>query len=217
VITCNGHPVLSARITAPFSGAWVAFLELDADEPIAGALKIEDASGALFGYAVRSGVSGGACAVQAVGGRGGFAPSAPDVPARSYLGATAREVVSDILAAGGERMSGLSSPLSTNFPYWTRAAGRASAALSVLADHLDARWRVQPDGLVWFGSDSWAAQPSSYEADEIDRDHVAGTVQIAPDTIGLLPGVTFNGDRVGRVEHVLGRNEPLRTTYWVAE
>lgn len=194
----------------------MSLLEIDADDKIAGAVKIEDASGALFGYVVSGDVVGGDCRVLAVGGAGGFSTSAKDLPARSYLGVTARSVASDIVESAGERLSSSSNQLSASLPYWTRSAGRASTALSSLADALALKWRVLRDGSVWFGQDAWPPMEATYDADELDHDPASGTVLLAPDTIALRPGVTYGGHRVGRVEHLLKRDEPLRTTFWTA-
>ena len=208
-VTANGFDVLAMRVTLPLDGVWVATLQVATDEGLAGALRLEN-EGVVFTGTV---VSTGQALVDAVGGAGGMGR---DVDARSYRGATARDIIADLLAAVGERLDGSSSRdvLATALPYWTRARGRASVALSTLTDALGARWRVLPSGTIWVGTETWPAVSSDYEALELDRDSAAGTVLLAPETIALGPGVVLEGERVGRVEHVMA-GEDLRTTFWL--
>lgn len=214
LVTANGKHVLALRLTFPFAGAWVAGLEADTDDALTGAVELVDDDVHLFGTVVRSGALAGSCKAEIVGGKGGLMT---DVPSRSYQGMSARVIVNDLLASVGERLDSTSTAavLTTPLSYWTRAAGRAGTALTTLADALGARWRVLPSGTVWFGREAWRASPESLEAVEMDRDDAAGTVLLAPDTIGLYPGVTFAGRHVGRVEHSFERDQPLRTTFWV--
>lgn len=214
IVTANGKAVLALRLTLPISGVWVASLEADADEALAGAVEIVDDDVRLQGTIMRSGAAAGTCDAELVGGKGGMSK---DVPARSYQGAAARLIATELLAAVGEQLDARSTPavLATTLPYWTRAAGRAGTALTMLTDALGARWRVLPGGTVWLGVDTWAAAAENAQAVEIDRDAAAGTVLLAPDSIALAPGVTLAGGRVGRVEHHFERDSPLRTTFWI--
>lgn len=216
-ITCNGAPVLELLLTLPVAGAWVAEIEADSDDAINGEVTIADEEMTFRGTAVRSGVLAGSCRLEVVGGTNGLAGT---VPARSYVGVTARAVLADILAACKERLdpSAQAAVLSRALPYWTRAAVRGSTAVAELVAALDgARWRVLPNGAVWAGRETWPQAAESLQAaEEIGRDDAAGTVLLAPDSLALLPGVTLEGRRVGRVEHRFGRGEALRTTYWVS-
>lgn len=215
MITANGAPVVGMRLTLPQSGLWVASLEVDSDEALEGALTLTQAvSGASYiGHIVAAGVVAGTCRLEAVGGSGGLTG---ELAARSYRDATARTVISELLASVGETLDGTStrSVMTTALSYWTRAAGRASVALSAVVEALGAQWRILPSGAVWVGSESW---PEFVDDDalELDRDARSGAVLVGADAISLTPGVAFNGDRVGRVEHSFGRDEELRTTYWV--
>lgn len=210
-VTANGNDVLAMRLTLPLDGIWVATLQISADEDMAGALRLEN-DGVVFTGTILRGFTGQTM-VDAVGGSGGLGR---DVDARSYRGASARDIIADLLAAVGERLDGSSSRdvLATSLPFWTRARGRASLALSTLTDALGARWRVLPSGNIWVGTETWPAVASDYEALELDRDSAAGTVLLAAETIALGPGVVLQGERVGRVEHVM-HGEALRTTFWL--
>lgn len=203
------------RLTLPLQGAWVAALEVAADEVLTGALALkQDELLTYSGNIVRSGVVAGRCLIEAVGGTGGLLQ---DVAARSYQGAGARTVVGDLLAEVGETLDSSSTRavLASTLTYWTRGAGRASTALSTLVDALGARWRVLPSGAVWVGTETYPAVGADYSATELDRDAGAGLVLLAPETIALRPGVALAGERIGRVEHVMSRAEPLRTTAWL--
>lgn len=214
LITIADRPVLSMRLTLPAMGRWTCSAELDADEAPEGHVEIVQGDVRLSGAVYRAGAVAGTLRAIVVGGTGGIGR---DIPARSYQGVTARAVVEDLLAAAGERLdaSAAREALSIALPYWTRAGGRASASLSRLVDYLGARWRVLPSGAVWVGRDTWPETPDEYRALELDRDGASRWVLLAPDDIGLFPGVSFRGERVGRVEHVVTRDGPLRTTYWI--
>jgi len=214
MITANGQPVLAMRLTLPVQGIWVATLQVSTEDDIEGTLTLEqDDSVRYTGAVLRGAAVNGVALVEAVGGTGGLGR---DLAARSYQGASARAIIGDLLAGVGERLDGgaTRSVLSTTFAYWTRAAGRASVALSSVVDALAARWRVLPSGAVWVGTETWPAVPSDYDALELDRDPAAGSVLLAPEMFSLVPGVTLRGERVGRVEHVQGTDE-LRTTFWL--
>lgn len=214
MLTANGAPVISMRLTFPLSGLWVATLELDSEDVVSGPLSLEQVGTqvAFAGTVLRSGVVAGLCRAEAVGGAGGLVG---DIVASSYRDATVRSVFGELLAAAGEAFDASSTraTMATSLPYWTRAAGRASLALATLAGSLGARWRVQPSGSVWMGVDAWPTAPE-FEYTELDRDHASETVLIAPDQLDILPGMQLkNGDRVGRIVYTVSRDEPLRATY----
>lgn len=213
MITANGLPVLEMRLTLERVGAWVARLEVAADGDVetSGQVTIAQDGLSFVGTSLRSGRG----RIEMVGGGGGIPR---EIAARSFEGATAREVFEEALAIGGEAPDPESSraALSTPLTFWTRAAVSLGTALSSLADAVGALWRVRPNGRVWLGHDDFAPMPPEYEATEIDGDDGAGYVVLAAPTIALAPGVTFGGRRVGRVEHFVSRDEPLRTTFWVA-
>jgi hypothetical protein len=214
LVRLAGAPVLALRLTLPTEGAWFAAVELDAEEAPRGVVELEDAAITYRGAVLRSGVVSGVCRAELVGGTGGLVR---DVPARSFRDVTARVLFEDLLSSVGEALDPSSTRpiLASRLPFWSRAAERASRALSTLTGALEGRWRVLPWGTVWIGTESWSEASESLVALELDRDDAASSVLLATETLELRPGVTLDGRRVGRVEHAFGRDEPLRTTFWI--
>lgn len=214
LITIADRPVLAMRLTLPAMGRWTCSAELDGDEAPEGQVEIVQGDVRLSGTVYRAGVVAGTLRAIVVGGSGGIGRG---IPARSYQGVTARAVVEDLLAAAGERLDSMSTrdALTAALPYWTRTGGPAGSALSTLVQHLGLSWRMLPAGSVWVGRESWPSAPETFAATELDRDHTSQTVLLAPEGIGLFPGVTYRGDRVDRVEYVVTRDGPLRATYWI--
>jgi hypothetical protein len=133
------------------------------------------------------------------------------VQAKSYRQIEARDVINELLTDVSESLapSSAASVLATRLPFWTRMNEQASVALSAVCDAIGATWRVLPSGDVWVGMETWPEAPEPFQ---VDQDFAMGTVELAPDSISLTPGVTVLGLRVGRVEHCI--DEQLRTTFW---
>ena len=222
MITANNLPVTALRFAKPPTGVWVASLEVTTDDALSGAIEIRQDGLAVpfLGTAFRrSEPVVGSCRIDVLGGKGGFASKA--LPSKSYEGVTARAIVSDILSELGEVLAPSSSKnvLNKAIPYWTRVSGKigqGKAILSTLTEALGATWRVLPDGTVWVGLETWPTL-EEFEATELNRDDSSSSVVIAPETIGLLPGVIYGGRKVGRVEDSFSRSDPLRTTFWTEE
>lgn len=214
ILRLAGHAVLSLRMGIPASGNWTATIDVDTDRKLAGAVVLEDEGITYRGAVVTADVYAFQARADIVGGAGGLRRA---VPVQHYVGVAARTVVAELLAAAGERLdpSSTASLLATQLAYWTRAGDSAAEALQVLCDELGARWRVLPNGAVWVGRDAWPRAAKSLEPVELDRDSAARTILLAPDAIVLRPGVTLRGDRIGRVEHEIPADGPLRTTAWV--
>src|SRR5690606_16505428 len=129
----------------------------------------------------------------------------------------ARAVVADLLPAARERLDSMSTrdALTAALPYRTRTGAPAGSALSTLVQHRGLRRRTLPAGSARVGRDSWRPAQEPCAATELDRDHASQPVRLAPEGIGLFPGVTYRGGRVDRVEYVVTRDGPLRATYWI--
>jgi hypothetical protein len=209
--TLNGAAVLEAVVRMESAGAWTAEVSVDAQTAPIGRVTLAAGSAQFAGTALRAGVSNGSLLVRVVGGAGGLAR---ELPAKRYAdGTPARVVAADILAEAGEALSPASDAalLGRTLAGWTRVRGRAGEALRVLTQSLGATWRVLADGTVWIGVESWPeADPEHVLVDEAPQ---AGRIEIADESASLVPGVTFQGQRVVRVEHRLSETA-LRTVAW---
>lgn len=206
------HRIIDARITMPRIGAWHADLTLDASAPVEGpqTISIGD-SVKLSGTVFRSGLIGGRVSLRMVGGA---ARMATRLRPKFYRGVTARIVLSDIAREAGEALSSRieASLLSRMLSKWVRMAGSASEALLVLSTTLLVGWRIEADGSLWLGEETWP--PFDIEHDVIGGDSAAGVHEVAMVEPRLVPGVMFREHKVSAVEHVLGEAK-VRTSYWV--
>jgi hypothetical protein len=209
--TANGVNVLAGAILAPRVGAWRADLDLEGEvaSKVSGDIEIVIGSATWKGRAVESGAFVGRTKVRVVGGKGGLGKA---LPAKFYSGATAKIVVADLLREGGETLSPTSDAgkLGAVLPFWTRHAGTVSEALEVLLDDIGATWRVLADGTIWIGTETW---PTATLKDLVvlTEDPKESRMTLASESPSLVPGVTFSGRKVERVEHTIESGK-TRTT-----
>jgi hypothetical protein len=208
-----GKPVspISAQLQHPRMGAWECSLDLDVTEPPSGKLTFQlddiDFTGTVL--ADHTGMDGvrGKCRV--VGGNGHLSRI---IDAHSYSGGsgtTVGIVLRDILKACGEDLSDLSdkATLDKRLPRWQVSGGKASDALTALAEATDSAWRVLRDGTVWFGAETWPeVSPEGTVTNEAWSD---GHLTLASETPDMVPGTVFQGQKIDHVTHDFGRN--LRT------
>lgn len=203
--TANGLPLLCADTTEPRIGPWRSEIEVDASEPLSGAVEL-DFEGVVFkGTVLRSGEHGGSVKASVVGGAGGLSK---ELEAGNYAAGVIRveTVVRDILRAAGETLAPDShaSILGRQLTKWQRAAGLASHQLVALLDEVGAIFRVNRAGEVWIGVDSYP---------EVDPEHVltdedwsAGILTLEVERPELEPGTTFRGQRIEQCIHRLRHN-----------
>lgn len=199
----NGAAVVSAAVSLPLVGAWVADVRIDSREPVEGeaVLRLGDAL-ELRGMVVSGGVHAGAAYARIVGGKGKLAT---ELPARYYRDVPTRIPISDALTEAGEALASSSDPvlLDAWLSLWARTAGRASDALAWLLEAAGGgAWRVLPDGSVWVGQDAWKPAPR-FDFVEIEEHPAERRVEIATEEPKLLPGKMFLAKRVSHVRHVL--------------
>jgi hypothetical protein len=219
LVTLQGLPVLGLLLTRPVVGGWQTIAEVDyqdSQELFDGLLELKDEKVTYRGTALNSGVVSGVARLEITGGRGGLVQALPT--AQHFRDVTVKTLVQALLSAVGEQLDATSTRdvLDRRVPFWSFATERASVALSTLADRLGVRWRVLPNGNVWFGTDTYPELDDAVAATllELDRDDAAGNLLLATETLELGPGVTHAGRRVGRVEHTFGRSESQRATFW---
>lgn len=159
--TLNGQAIIRADHKQPYSGAWTAEIELDADSRPLGAASlvllgrtwqgtvIADPNDATLAL---SGDSGGWFRCRLVGGAGGL--QKPVTPTEWSQGALVQTVLSYILGAGGEVQAATISTglLGKVLPQWSIVASTVGEALSAFTEALGVIWRTLDDGTIWLGT-----------------------------------------------------------------
>jgi hypothetical protein len=207
--TLNGESVLRAQLTVPLLGAWVLDVETDTDRAITGRVPFVAGGMTWSGTVVRGGVEAGTWRGRLVGGANGLGRP---LPARAYRSVTARSIAEGIVSEAGEQLADMAlDPILTS---WTRPGLTGAELLKLLVTYLGLGWRMQPDGAVWIGSESWPLDAGAWE--ELGRDPQRGTVTLAIDAPTLLPGATLAAetDRVAGVVYTF--DATLRAQVWLA-
>lgn len=203
--TCNGFPVVRAVVQAPLGGRWVADLEVDTGEAIAGAAALSIGGVAWIGTVLRGGVDAGdVWHGRVVGGARGL--DRP-VTARSWNGLQpGRGLITDLLAEVGETLSDASTAeVDANLSRWSRFDMPADRALADLARSLGCTWRVTTEGTVWVGVETWPelVLPEGVEAEALATDPRTGASVYSMPGAYVTPGSTFERRRVGGVVYRL--------------
>lgn len=210
-----GASVLRGRLTVPLNGAWLADLDVDAAEAPSGSVVLTVGGSRWVGTVHRGGVAAGRWSGRVVGGAGGLHRA---VPARAWQGLQpARGLLVELLGEVGEALAPTSTAeVSANVPRWTRLATTADRALADLAGYLGCRWRVRPEGDVWVGIDAWGAVEFAEGSlvELIDEDPRSGAAVYVLPEARVLPGMTFEGRRVGGVVYDLDGARERATVWW---
>lgn len=164
-VTLNGNAVIRGDLKLPYSGAFTAELDLNADAAPAGLVSLQFLGRTFLGTVVAdptdgslalSGDSGGYYRCRVVGGAGGL--QKPIEPQEWPQGAVVSQILSAILSAGGESQAADINPslLAQVLPQWSVPSGTAGGALAALVEYLAVGqpglvWRIRGDGLVWLG------------------------------------------------------------------
>jgi hypothetical protein len=207
--TANGIPVVSAKLTFPRIGTWVADLLVDTEQGLASSVVLEVGGLTLNGSVWRSGVAITRTQARVVGGARGLGAT---LKPRFYRQVPARIVLNDLLSEAGEKLAPSSDPalLSRTLAAWARFEAPASDCLRALVDdELVASWRVLPDGSVWVGAEQWPETSAPYTV--ISERPELGQVEIGCSGTLVLPGTTIGGRRVSHAIYVVD-GENLRGT-----
>lgn len=205
-VAVNGKSIIDGRIVLPLSREWIATLDVNSTEAINGSATISIADGALeFVGTARSEVVNGRCKMRLTAGAGGLVGP---ITGKSYYRISARNLVADMLADIGETLGPVSG-LDVELAHWCRAAGPASRELRVLFSSLGLSWRMNADGTLWCGVESWPA--TSMTGDKaLKEDPATGDYEIAANIPAVFPGETWDGRRVRTVTHTISGSS-LRT------
>jgi hypothetical protein len=208
--TINGFPVMQGRVQRPRVGNWVAELVVDAaiasqiPQGSAAQLVIDDNALSFSGTVLRGGSYAANVTLRLVGGSNGL--STLTTP-RFYSGVQVSGPLHDVLSDANYALSSASMPaaLNTALQFWTLVEQPAAQALTLLANSADdgCVWRVQPDGTLFFGADSFA--PSALvNFDLIEYMPLEGIQVLAAELPAVNPGESFSGFNISVVEHLLG-------------
>jgi len=209
-VSLDNRRVVRADVFLPRIGVWTADVETDEDfTPSTSAQLVLDGALTLRGSVVRGAVEQTRWRGRLVGGAGGLAQEVPGIALRD---ATLASVLADALRAAGETLA-TGVTIDGSVPRWHRVAAPAAHAVADVARAAGLAWRVLPDGNVWLGVETWP-EYRTLDAQVVDWRPEIGRVELAGDTLGVLPGQTLVvrdlSVRVGAVEHHATR-EALRT------
>lgn len=200
-ITLSTRRVASACLTVPRVGAWVADVDVDSPDELSGAVTLTIDGRAWRGTVARGGVVSGSWRGRVVGGAGGLSTN---LPALALRGATLGVVAAEVLREAGETPASTAGSLTAAAPRWHRIAAPASTALADVARATGYAWRVLADGTIWMGAETWATYTPTGAVDVTDERPEGGSVTLAGDVLGIVPGVTLAlaGRDTLRVEQV---------------
>lgn len=204
--------VSACDVLFQLAGTWTAYAVLaEADQAPTGKVTLLFFGLELQGFVIRSGTAEGQASLLIAGGNGGLWA---ELPPRAYQQAPLRLPLQDLLTAAGEQLSPFSTTpvLQASLPAWVRRRGEAGRSLDHLADAAGAVWRVQPDGLVFVGLDTWTEAPD-FDRTLVHSDPVAARDDLAPIVPGVLPGQTLGGRKVGTV-HYQATADALTARVW---
>lgn len=212
--------MLTATIEEPRVGRWVTAFTANVDQGFsmgdpgdAIELDFEDGTVTYEGTIIRGAVFGGVYSGLAVGGAGGLST---DIPAKAYIGVPMAIVLAEIMALTGETLEGTTDEAVTSFTVaqWQRTSGMAQNALDAIREATGADWRIFRTGTLWFGSDTFPAL--DFDHQHLDEDNTFNERLLSPESGApeLLPGVTFDGERVQYVTTTLTPSS-LTQTYLV--
>ncbi len=194
--TCNGAPIVSGLLHAQRVGNWTFEGVVDTETAPSGRVTLDFFGDTWSGTVLRAGSFAGKTTVIIVGGAGVWR----ELKGKGYASVPLSLPLQEILADAGEQLG--SAPPTDALSYWVRLGGTADRCLSQLLEDRPYAWRMQPDGKVWVGRETWPAAPE-FEYVVVDDQPAEFRADIAGDRALPLPGTTFLGRRVSTVEHRL--------------
>lgn len=219
LVTVDGIAAFRGRIGLPRVGVWIAELELDTTDALAGAVEVQIATGpTLRGTVVRGDTYAGQLHTRIVGGAAGMTKLATP---KHYNGPVISTVLTDLARTAGEKVSGSIARATAGraLQAWTVLGTSIGEQLAVLitrglpAGHA---WRILPDGSLWVGLESWPeADLDDDDWTELARHARERRLDLGLSAPRLLPGTTLGPDRIDYVDHRFGP-DGVRATAWLA-
>ena len=191
-LTVNGRAVTRAMFSFPRRGMWTASVRMSAVKDITGDVKIVLGKQTWLGTVVSVAAHSGSTELHVGGGAGLLRECSP----RFYTACALRLPVSELLAEASSKLHA-SSTVSGSLSGWVRPRARAADALTTLAPE----WRILADGSAFVGADTWrVVTPKTADIQVVGGDPVARRIDVAMIEPVVLPGVSWNGRRVTRVD-----------------
>jgi hypothetical protein len=228
----NSYSILKAALWVQRAGNWSLIAdEIDAESPPAGQVTIDWQGTALRGYVLRSRLEDGLVSAVIFGGAGGL--TKPLQPKMYDYQLPARMVAEDIVnqdrlrVPGGdqETLSATAAPaLLQTMASWVRRSGDGGEQLSALCDALGVLWRVQLDGSIFVGTDSYQpVQNWEHDVPQGGWHSTHGCLEVVPSGIGALPGQRYEREvggiviagRIGAATYTTGPEGPGARLYFV--
>ncbi len=197
----NDAPIVRGEWTLPRVGLWHANIELDTDNAPRGEVTMRWGNEAWVGTIRRSACDSGSCRVLIVGGVGDLGM---ETKAQGFRDAKVSAILDHILGAAGQTRSmrvdkGL---LERKMPWFAVLKQSAGRALVHVSQSLDLSWRLEADGSLWVGEETWPeAEINEDDLDLIASHGASGTIHLRMLRPAIWPGTTWQGARVSRVEH----------------
>ena len=195
----NGFGVIEATIVLPLRGNWRADVVASTDgEDVTGSAEVTDEGLVYAGTVVRGGVEFTRWIGRIVGGAGKL--DGPCLP-RAYRETTAGLVLADLMTETGERLSTQSDPavLAYALPQWFRFGNVEDVIEELVVDKIGANWRVEREGAIWVGFDTFPNVEPDVVIEERDDQQKKWT--LAAETTEFSPGVVFEGQQIVEVTH----------------
>lgn len=212
-ITAGGNPVQWARINLCRRGVWHADLKLTADTTPSGPIQIVlgDSALTLNGIVDTGGEWNSSQVLRIKGGRGGLMGSL--MPAKAYRSVPLSIPLRDVASIAQEALSGDADPsvLTYQLSRWSFFQMPCGRALTALLDPIGASWRFLPDGTLWAGIEAWPL--AQMDAILVSADPDLKKVTLFAEAPTLLPGTTYMGEKVERVEHAIS-DGAVKTEVW---
>lgn len=195
--TLNGSTIVSGSLLVQRIGSWSFEGLIDATTVPSGRVTLNLFGDTWSGYVLRAGEFAGRVTVIVVGGAGGLWKQ---LKGKGYQATTLALPLQELAQDAGEQLAG--APPTDRLAYWVRLAGTADRCLSQLLEEPGYAWRIQPDGRLWVGRETWPAAPE-FDYTVLDDRPAEFRADVAGDRALPLPGQTFMDRRVSSVEHKL--------------
>lgn len=195
-LSLNGRRVVSARVTMPYYGAWVADVVLAISDtiPLSAALVLGDLT--LSGTIYRMSSFSGARSARIVGGAAGWRKT---IPAQAYVrpsGIAMSLVLGDAAALVGEQVR-----IANDVILGTTYVRENAPAERLLRQLAGPTWWIDPSGVTQVGTRAGGAITSPFQI--VEWSGGRGFFEVATETLSdWMPGRTFSNANVTKSQQI---------------